>query len=193
MNRRILATLIVIPVAAFASAKIIGSSSNFLPSSVKSSLISTTDENVKVDGKVLTNEELIDEMKLSIQDREGRQAKYQDMNIKWLYEEGITDDRQKFIQAKLIKKVEAENICSIDLQKSFSRCPSGYEATLVADGTKLTNEGWLLASSGCDMEPVAMFRYDVAANTMEAKVSDRVGYVSINDFCKIYKAASKSL
>ena len=187
MNIKILAVLIACPVLFFAADKMLAINGNDNPTKEESS----KSTEIKVNSK-FNNEEIIAEMKLTIKDIEGREKAFSDANRVSIWSDEISDDREKFIRAKLIKKLETENICSIDLERSFSRCPSGYNAYVVMKDDKVTNEGWFTSSSGCDSEPIAMFRYDVAASTMEAKVSEKIGYVPFDEFCKIYRTAKKS-
>ncbi len=202
MNRKILAVLLFCPVVAFTADKMIGINDHKEPAknkiTVKTYAITnssdpSTSNNVLVEVNRVNTEELVTEMKKTINDRESREAAFYASDYTGIWGDELTKEEAKFLKSHVIRKLENHNICSIDLKESFSRCPSGYNAYVILADGKPTNEGWMISNSGCDADPITMFRYDVAAGTVEAKVSDKAGYVSLDDFFKLYKSAKKSL
>jgi hypothetical protein len=197
MNRKFFAAIMIVPVLFFATERVIGINEKKLnekeavnPNAGVNKPLGT--DNILSDN--FTNEELMVEMKATILNRKGREKQFDasEYTSRW-DEEKLGATTAKFISTHVVKKLEANNICGMDLQKSFSRCPSGYDAYVVLNNGTITNEGWLLANQGCDMEPIAMFRYDVSKSMVEGKISDKAGYLPIDDFCKLYKAAKKDL
>lgn len=194
MNRKVLAALIICPVLFLATDKVIGITGT--STSLKDIIVthSGDDDLSSVSNANFTNEELLLEMKASILNRKGREKEFSETEFTGRWDkEKLGDELVTFLESKVVHKLETENLCTINLQNSFSRCPSGYDAYVITKDTKVTNEGWLMANSGCDGEAIARFRYDVANNTIEAKISDKAGFVPLDDFCKIYKAAKNDL
>lgn len=194
MNRKVLAALIICPVLFLATDKVIGITGT--STSLKDIIVNNSNENdlSSISHSNFTNEELLSEMKGSILNRKGREKEFSESEFTGRWDkETLGADLVKFLDNKVVHKLEMENLCTINLQNSFSRCPSGYDAYVITKDTKITNEGWLMANSGCDGDAIAKFRYDVANNTIEAKISDKAGYVPFDDFCKIYKAAKNDL
>lgn len=185
MNRKILAVLLVCPVLFFATDKMIGIAGKHSP--VKNKFVKS--ENIHINSN-LSNEEIVAEMKATIKDRQGREDAFSKTEYTGLWnDDKMKEEEIKFLRTNLVKKLETKNICTIDVEKSFSRCPSGYDAYVILKEGLVTNEGWMIARSGCDDNPIAMFRYDFKSSTVEAKVSDKVGYVPLDEFCKVYKTA----
>ena len=188
MNHKILAVLFICPVAIFAADKMIGIAGNSVRTNERTSPTSEIHIN-----SIVSNEELVTEMKASIKDRKGREKAFDQTEHEGLWSDKMNEVQRNFISMNVVKKLEKKNICTIDLERSFSRCPSGYDAVVIVKNNQITNEGWMTAQSGCSDEPIAMFRYDINAKTIEAKVSDKVGYVPLDEFFKIYKTASASI
>ena len=188
MNRKILAVLLVCPVLFFATDKMIGIAGKHAP--VKDKFVKS--EKIHINSN-LTNQEIVAEMKATIMDRPGREDAFSKTDNTGLWNAVMKEEETNFIRTNLVKKLESKNICTIDIEHSFSRCPSGYDAYVILKDGKPTNEGWMIARSSCDDEPVAMFRYDFKAGTMEGKVSEKVGYVPFDEFCKIYKTAKSGM
>lgn len=187
MNRKILAVFIVAPMVVFASDKILNIKHNTI-------YIQANQQIEEIHSNAIINdEEMVTEMKISIKDMKGREKAFSASNYVSLWSAYIKDDERKFIQANVIKKLEAKNICKIDLKHSFSRCPSGYDAVVISRDKVVTNEGWIICRSGCDQDPITKFRYDVKAGAVECKISDKAGYVSIDEYCKLYKTALASM
>lgn len=197
MNRKVLAALLVVPVLFFATEKVIGLTNNTSTVKEKISNSSFSEEkstDLKIFHSNLTNEELVNEMKSTILNRKGREKQFDASDYTGTWdEEKLGTNVRNLIRTKVVDKLTTLNICTINVQKSFSRCPSGYDAYVILKDGKVTNEGWMMASSGCDMEPIAMFRYDVNTSAVEGKISDVAGYVPLEEFCKIYKTAKKDL
>jgi hypothetical protein len=210
MNRKILAVLLFCPVIAFTADKMIGINDAKEPAKGKTSekilVPSPGQESPKATKKEVTyvnqelvfvtrvnSEELVNEMKKTIQDRETREAAFYSSEYTGTWDDRLTKDETKFLKSQVIRRLEKHNICSIDLKESFSRCPSGYNAYVIVNNNQPTQQGWLVSNSGCDSDPITMFRYDVALGKVEAKVSDKAGYVTLDDFFRLYKSAKKSL
>ncbi len=91
----------------------------------------------------------------------------------------------KMVHEKL-RKVNPEKISA----RSFSRCPSGYQVTVIADENgKPTTSGYLVFENGCDENVMGVFRYDVANEKIEVLVSEEIGYVEVDEYLELYKAA----
>lgn len=210
MNRKILAVLLFVPVVAFTADKMIGLESKKSPAEgkisnkagstsmpegklpVKEEKKMMADENLNsVELTKVNSEELISEMKWSIDHREERQNEYYAADITGVWADKLTKEEKKFIKNKVVKKLESTNVCKIDLKESFSRCPSGYEAYVIVENDKVTNTGFLISNSGCDDDPIAKFRFDIANDKVEARISPKAGYVPLDDFLRIYRTASK--
>jgi hypothetical protein len=188
MNRKVLAALLVFPVVVFASDKIFHISDKISSSSANSNL-----EEITSHTSFINDEEMVLEMKIAIKDKKGREKAFQESECINMWDEQVKPEERKLIKDDLIDKLQSKNICSIDVKRSFSRCPSGYDAVIITNDKVVTKEGWMLCRSGCDSEPIAKFRYDVKAGTIEAKVSDKAGYIGLDDFCKLYKTAKASM
>ncbi len=188
MNRKVLAVLFLCPVAFFATNKMIGMAGTTSKTTEK-----TTQDTYVVNNNFVSSEEVISEMKESIKDRKGRQKAYRESKYVGLWSDKLNEVQTNFLKASVVKPLEKNNICTINLERSFSRCPSGYDAVVITKDNQLTNEGWLICRSGCDDNPITMFRFDVIAKTAEAKVSDRIGYISLDEYFKVYKTASADL
>jgi hypothetical protein len=194
MNRKVLAALIICPVLFLATDKVIGITGT--STSLKEIIVNNNNDNdlSSISNSNFTNEELLSEMKASILNRKGREKEFSETEFTGRWDnEMLGTELVTFLNKKVVHTLETQNICTINLQNSFSRCPSGYDAYVITKDTKITNEGWLMANSGCDGDAIAKFRYDVANNTVEAKISDKAGFVPLDDFCKIYKAAQNDL
>lgn len=210
MNRKILAVLLFVPVVAFTADKMIGLKSEKSPAEgkisskaespnipeaklpVKEEKKTMADDNLNsVEYSKINSEELISEMKWSIDHREERQNEYYASEITGVWADKLTKEEKKFIKNKVIRKLESTNVCKIDLKESFSRCPSGYEAYVIVENDKATNTGFLISNSGCDDDPIAKFRFDLTNDKVEARISPKAGYVPLDDFLKIYRSASK--
>lgn len=212
MNRKILAVLLFVPVVAFTADKMIGLESKKSPAEgkisskgestnipeakipVKEEVKMMADDNMAtVEFTKINSEELISEMKWSIEHREERQNEYYAAEITGVWADKLSKDEKKFIKSKVVRKLETTNVCKIDLKESFSRCPSGYEAYIIVENDKATNTGFLISNSGCDDDPIAKFRFDMTNDKVEARISPKAGYVALDDFLKIYKSASKGV
>jgi hypothetical protein len=197
MNRKFLAAIMVVPVLFFATERVIGINEKKLhehEAVTPNAGVNKPLDNEKIFNTNFTNEELMVEMKATILNRKGREKEFDQTEYATQWdEEKLGAPTIKFLKTHVVKKLEVNNICVLDLQKSFSRCPSGYEAFVIVNNGTVTNEGWLLANSGCDREPIAMFRYDVSTSMVEGKISNKAGYLPMDDFCKLYKAAKKDL
>lgn len=208
MNRKILAVLLVCPVLVFAADRMISYSGKKPNPTVKEKIASSTgvatlkkevtpeptnEVTIKEKPKTeLSYDDLVAEMKSSIDNREDRQNAYGETESTGLWDdEKINADLSKFLKTHVLNKLSKANVCRVDLQKSFSRCPSGYDVNVIVKDGKVTNEGWLIVENGCDYEPMARFRYDVASAKVDAQISAKAGYVALDDYLKIYKSATK--
>jgi hypothetical protein len=196
MNRKILAVLLICPVLVFAADKMMSTTGKKSNPTVKEKINSTAAPGTqkKLDDTELSSEELVSEMKTSITNREDRQKAFNESDHTGLSDdEKVTVQLSNFLKSNVINKLTRANVCKVDLQKSFSRCPSGYGVNVIVKDGKVTNEGWLIVEKGCDYEPMAKFRYDVPTNKIEAEISAKAGFVSLDDYLKLYRTAQKSL
>jgi hypothetical protein len=209
MNRKILAVLLLCPVLVFAADRMISYSGKKPNPTVKEKISSSTGvANLKNGDSPATSnntdikkgpatelgyDDLVAEMKISISNREDRDAAYHETEYTGLWDdEKVNTELNKFLTSHVLNKLSRANVCRVDLKKSFSRCPSGYDVNVIVKDGKVTNEGWLVVENGCDYEPIARFRYDVASAKVDAQISAKAGYVALDDFLKIYKSATRN-
>lgn len=76
---------------------------------------------------------------------------------------------------------------TLNLERSFSRCGTGYNVYVPQEATEETNEAVMVYQSGCMDYVIAELRFDVAGSNIQAKISDEVGFVPINTFFKVLK------
>jgi hypothetical protein len=207
MNRKVLAVLLLCPVLVFAADRMISYSGKQPNPTVKEKISSSTGvadlkkdntpapDDIKIKenpSTELSYDDLVAEMKASITNREDRETAYRETDYTGLWdEEKVNAELNKFLKNHVLTKLTRANVCRVDLQKSFSRCPSGYDVNVIVKDGKVTNEGWLIVENGCDYEPMARFRYDIATAKVDAQISAKAGYVALDDYLKIYKSAQK--
>lgn len=190
MNRKILAVLLLSPVLVFAADRMID-----LPAK-KVHLTSNEEIKIKENPKdvIINSEELASELKASIKDRDGRNRAYDATEITGLWDdELVKPEVHKFLKTHVLAKLNKHNVHKLNLRESFSRCPSGYEVYIIKNDNKITSEGWMMSSSGCDYDPMARFRFDIPNEKVEVLVSEKAGFLPIDDYLKLYKAVSKDL
>jgi hypothetical protein len=124
-------------------------------------------------------------------DQEGEEYKrYNDADQVWLGDERISEEARALLEAKVMTPLEVANLFGISLKESFSRCPSGYHITVIADENNLlTNEGYMVRDQGCWDRPIARYRYDVATQEVAVLVSDKTS-IGLGEFFRLYKKAS---
>ncbi len=124
-------------------------------------------------------------------DREGAAAEqYNEINQIWLGDERLDADTREFLEEKVATPFEAANLFGINLEESFSRCPSGYHIVVVeGEDQQPTNEGYLVRDQGCWDRPVARFRYNVPAQAVAVILSAQTS-IDLDEFLKLYKKAS---
>lgn len=188
MNRKILVALFLCPVAIFGATRVLDLTGGTIE--VGDSDTTTSEFH---NTTFLTDQELLIEMRESIKDRQGREDAYRNFDVEGTWSDKLNEVQSTFIKNHVLKPLISKNICTINVEKSFSRCPSGYDAVVIIKDGKATNEGWMISRSGCDEDPVAMFKYDVVAKTVQAKVSDKVGFIPLDDYFKLYESANKNL
>lgn len=106
--------------------------------------------------------------------------------IVWLVDSRVSDAEQTWLEKHVSDVLDQANPIGMNLERSFSRCPSGYHIVLSADGEKVLPEGWLIADDGCWDRPVGKFKYDLAAGTVEALYGDQA--VPLKDYLRMLKA-----
>ena len=187
MNRKLLSFLLVIPVVVFASDKI-------LHMDIKNSSLGANTQIDEIHSDAIINDdEMVTEMKILIKDLKGREKAFRESKYISVWDQQVNDEQRTFLRNNVVKKLESKNICQLDLQKSFSRCPSGYDAVVITKDKVITSEGWMICRSGCDENPITKFRFDTKTGLVECKVSDKAGYLKLDDFCKLYKTAKASM
>lgn len=100
---------------------------------------------------------------------------YNEMNsedqLTYMYPDEMDQQLYKWLNNHIMTPMEKVNPMKINLERSFSRCTSGYRISLVTSDGKITNEGWLLGDQGCWQRPMGKFQYDVA----DGKVNVHLG------------------
>lgn len=195
MNKKILLALLIIPIMAFTTNQAVKSFSK--TKKIKNHLFSSNHAITDAyENNTLLNsseDDIINEIKKSINNKEERNEAYKKSTITNLWDDKVSESTRGFIDKKVIAKVKKENICSLNLNNSmFSRCPSGYNARLISENNIITNTGWLCVNNGCRHEPIAIFKFDEKENTVEVKVNDTIGFISLNKYCELYKEAIKT-
>ncbi len=189
MNRKILAVLLLFPVAVFAADRMISH-----PSKIVTPLVNNEVKVTNANSTELNSEELAAELKASIKDREGRNNAYAASEITGLWDDDLVKQEvHYFLKTNVLGKLNKYNVNKLNLKESFSRCPSGYEVYVIKNDNKITNEGWMMSSSGCDYDPMAKFRFDINSKKVEVLVSEKAGYLDIDQYLKLYKSVSKDL
>lgn len=123
-----------------------------------------------------------------IRSPEGPYYSNQDAHM-YLYDTAIDESLGEWLKEEIKGGLEKANPLSIDLAESFSRCPSGYHVLLISKDNLPTQEGWMIADDGCWDRPIAKFRYDFAAKTIEADAGTTLGYLPLDEFFSLLKAA----
>lgn len=124
-------------------------------------------------------------------DQEGQEyQRYNDGQHLWLGDERLSAETVAFLEEKVVEPFKAANLFGIDLEKSFSRCPSGYHIVIVqGEDAQVTDEGYMIRDQGCWDRPVARFRYNVAAEEVAVLLSPTTS-IGLDEFLKLYKKAS---
>lgn len=150
----------------------------------------------KVDAPVgpapLTATELamVDELKATIERYEsGEYDEDSNDDLVWLNEDDHSKATVDFVKSKVLAPVKRVNPMGIDLDRSYSRCPSGYHVLMVSREEKPTNEGWIVADQGCWDRKIGHFRYEIASKTVEVNIGKQSGFVSLDTYLRICKKA----
>jgi hypothetical protein len=126
-------------------------------------------------------------------DQEGKEyERYNEARQTWLGDENISAETTDFLKKRVEAPFEAANLYGLDLEKSFSRCPSGYHITVMyanEEETEIGNEGYMVRDQGCWDRPVARFRFNVAKDEVAVILSENTT-IDLNEFLKLYKKAS---
>lgn len=119
---------------------------------------------------------------------EGGSEEYQEVNRLWSGNEQLSATTQKFLDKYVEQVLEEANPFGMNLERSFSRCPSGYNVVVIADENfEPTDEGFMIHNEGCWDRPIAKFRYDVAAKSVDVVLSE--GTVSLKRFLELFEEA----
>jgi hypothetical protein len=132
------------------------------------------------------------EFKAMTEELENPESPYYSGKTYYIGEEIVPDDLADWLKKHVHEPLEKANPKGINLERSFSRCPSGYHVEIAGQDNVLTNEGWMVVDDGCWNRPVAKFRYDMAANKVEALAGETLGYIPLQDFFRLYAKVAKS-
>jgi hypothetical protein len=115
---------------------------------------------------------------------------YEEDHIYVQHTEELGEALSAWLKKAVYEPLRAANPYGIRLDRSFSRCPSGYRAVVVANEEGApTNQGWLIADQGCHLRPMAKFRYDYKTRTVEALAGNTLGFIPLDEFLHLAKAA----
>ena len=107
-------------------------------------------------------------------------------DIVWLSDSRVTEQEQTWLEKHVSQALDKANPIGMNLERSFSRCPSGYHIVLVSSSGTLMHEGWMIADDGCWDRPLGKFKYDIAAGTVQAMLGDQA--VALQDYLLMLKA-----
>lgn len=144
-----------------------------------------------------SNEDMLNEMRTTILNDTLLEKEYEkDKKVNY-YRSEVNDELKTFLKNKVLKKIRRKNIAFVRypffIFALFSRCPTGYHVEIIKKNSELTNEGWMSASWGCQTKIISKFRYEIKTGMVEAKVSDNIGYIPMDEFVRLYKDANKGL
>ena len=116
------------------------------------------------------------------------ETEYYADNHTWISTSELGEEVVGFLQTEVKAVLQANNPGKFEPLKIFSRCFSGYRfAVRSASEDKKSGTGWMIQDQGCTDRPLAKFEYDFTAGTVEVLVSEKLGKVSVQEFCKLYK------
>lgn len=208
MNRKMFALLLLLPVAVFATDKLTSTADGGGKEKRKAapdaqaaaagtgqaeaeapagpSLVATLQEEPPRQAQRLDTRAAIQEVRAMLEDIEGQQYEGE---LIYPRQPEMGKERTAWLLANVKTPLEKANPVGIDIERAFSRCPSGYRVTVVAQDGRPTNEGWLIADRGCMDQAMGKFRYDMQAGTVEVKAGPTLGYLPLDQYLKLYKAA----
>lgn len=77
----------------------------------------------------------------------------------------------------------------LEAKMAFSRCGSGYDVIILEKDENLFRSGYMVFHRGCENQRIGEIRFDENAENVSAKINDAIGFVSIDEFFKVLKAA----
>ena len=114
--------------------------------------------------------------------------RFETMEFRYNIAENAGEATSEFLQENVMEVLEKVDPCEVKMQEWFSRCGTRYNYAIYTDAEgELTNEGEMIISRGCSEAPIGRFRYDVAASSVEAFVSEEHGYIPLKKYLKVYQ------
>lgn len=137
-----------------------------------------------------SNATMVDEIKASLSTM--TETYYEDQsnnNVLWVGSDELGKDLSTWLENHVERPLRKANPMKVNLENSFSRCPSGYHILVLASEGGPSNEGWLIGADGCMDEPIGKFRYDVTANTVKVHIGTTDQLVGLSQYFQLYKSA----
>ncbi len=107
------------------------------------------------------------------------------------YQDNLDQELYKWLTNHVLSPLQKSNPMAINVERSFSRCPSGYSITLASVDDKVTNEGWLLGDEGCWDRPIGKFQYNVADGSVNVHLGTSNAMLPLQEYLTLFKASFK--
>lgn len=212
MNQKIFAALLLIPVAVFATDRIVSSdgggkekqrtsttqqsspeASTTADPTTETKTIATLNQPEAKQAVRLDTREAVDEMKALLDSLEsGSMPILEEMEREYIYasSDAVSSDTINWLMKNVLRPLKENNPMTIRLDRSFSRCPSGYHVEILSKEGRPTGDGLMVLDDGCWDRPIGIFRYDMISHNVEVQAGDRLGYLPLESYLKLLKSAN---
>lgn len=214
MNPKILAALLLIPVAVFATDRIVSTSHDGggkekqksltnqpAPTGNQVSAESATEQQAVATAIVpetkhavrLDTREAVDAVKALLDSLEnGSEPFLNEYERAYVHasSDAASADTLNFLMKQVLRPLKDVNPMTIRLDRSFSRCPSGYHVEMLTKEGRPTSNGIMVVDDGCWDRPIGIFRYDMITHNVEVQAGEGLGYLPLDQYLKLLKAAN---
>ena len=220
MNRNFFALLLILPVAVFAADRLTASNladgGGKEKKAAKTAITATTapdqaeptqEQAVQTESKteegsaiapsdgdasVLTAAAKTTIIKLSMDALDASYEEQQDNEqLTYFHSDVVEQELYRWLTNHVMNPLQKANPMTLDVNRAFSRCSSGYRLSLVTSEGKVTNEGWLLGDEGCWQRPLGKFAYDLAAGKVNVHLGTTEAMVPLDEYLKLLKDSFK--
>lgn len=122
-------------------------------------------------------------------DEEMRAQQYAWEDRDWVWRTKLPPAHRKFVEQSVLAVVRDVDPAQFRVDRIMSRCPSGYDLVVFKEDGQLSNEGELLVEEGCHERSMGTFRYDLASGEVHVKITDEIGYLSLEEYVPLYAEA----
>lgn len=114
--------------------------------------------------------------------------RFETMEFRYAIEEMAGPATSDFLNENVLEVLKEVDPCEVNMKEWFSRCGTRYNYAIYTDAKgEMTNEGEMIISRGCSEASVGLFRYDMAAQSVEAFVSEEHGYLPLKKYLQVYQ------